>query len=44
MALGLALKAWAVRTLRGFYTRTLRTACDQRMIDSGPYRLVRHPG
>jgi protein-S-isoprenylcysteine O-methyltransferase Ste14 len=44
MGLGLALKAWAMRTLGRFYTRTLRAASDQPVIDAGPYRLVRHPG
>jgi protein-S-isoprenylcysteine O-methyltransferase len=26
------------------YTRTLRTAGDQRLVQDGPYRLIRHPG
>ena len=26
------------------YTRTLRTEGEQRVVDTGPYRLVRHPG
>jgi protein-S-isoprenylcysteine O-methyltransferase Ste14 len=41
---GLALRAWSMRTLGGSYTRTLRTDEEQRVIDGGPYRLVRHPG
>jgi protein-S-isoprenylcysteine O-methyltransferase Ste14 len=44
MVLGLVIKAWAIRTLGSFYTRTLRTKSDQPVIDSGPYQLVRHPG
>jgi len=44
MGLGLGVKAWAMRTLGRFYTRTLRTADDQPVIEAGPYRLVRHPG
>jgi len=44
MVLGLRLKWWAMQTLGRFYTRTLRTAPDQRVVDSGPYRYVRHPG
>jgi len=41
---GLALRAWSMRTLGASYTRTLRTADEQRVVDAGPYRLVRHPG
>ena len=44
MAAGLALRAWSMRTLGRFYSRTLRTADDQVVVDSGPYRVVRHPG
>lgn len=43
-ATGLALRAWSMHTLGAFYTRTLRTEDAQGLIDSGPYRLVRHPG
>jgi len=41
--LGLGLRAWSMRTLRGFYSRTLRTAGDQEVVDTGPYRVIRHP-
>jgi protein-S-isoprenylcysteine O-methyltransferase len=44
LALGLGLRAWGMRTLAGYYTRTLRTVEDQRVVQEGPYRLVRHPG
>jgi protein-S-isoprenylcysteine O-methyltransferase Ste14 len=43
-ASGLALRAWSMHTLGASYTRTLRTEEEQRVIDAGPYRLVRHPG
>jgi hypothetical protein len=43
-ATGLALRAWSMRTLGASYTRTLRTGEDQRVVDEGPYRLIRHPG
>jgi protein-S-isoprenylcysteine O-methyltransferase Ste14 len=33
-----------MRTLGGFYTRTLRAAQGQQVVDTGPYRVVRHPG
>ncbi|WP_329562356.1 methyltransferase family protein [Kitasatospora sp. NBC_01266] len=41
---GLALRAWGMRTLGRFYTRTLRTVAEQRVVQEGPYRLIRHPG
>lgn len=44
VAVGLGLRAWGMRTLGRFYTRTLRTIDDQRVVREGPYRLVRHPG
>src|SRR5260370_316767 len=44
MLAGLALRIWASRVLGSFYTRTLRTDADQRLIAAGPYQLVRHPG
>ncbi|MFC5720663.1 methyltransferase family protein [Streptomyces gamaensis] len=44
VAAGLALRAWGMATLGRFYTRTLRTTGDQRVVREGPYRLVRHPG
>jgi protein-S-isoprenylcysteine O-methyltransferase len=40
----IALRSWAAATLGRFYTRTLRTATDQVVVRSGPYRFVRHPG
>ena len=41
---GLALRLWAMRVLGRFYTRTLRTAEQQTVVEAGPYRLIRHPG
>lgn len=41
---GLALRAWSMRTLGASYTRTLRIDDEQRVVNEGPYRLVRHPG
>jgi len=43
-ASGLALRAWSMRTLGASYTRTLRTDAEQRVVTTGPYRWVRHPG
>ncbi|MFF3001723.1 methyltransferase family protein [Kitasatospora sp. NPDC057940] len=44
IAAGLALRAWGMRTLGRYYTRTLRTVDTQRVVRSGPYRQIRHPG
>jgi protein-S-isoprenylcysteine O-methyltransferase Ste14 len=33
-----------MRTLGASYSRTLRTAEAQGVVDDGPYRLIRHPG
>jgi len=42
---GLALRAWSMRALGASYTRTLRIEDGQQgVVDSGPYRWVRHPG
>lgn len=41
---GLTLRAWSMRTLGDSYSRTLRAGGQQRVVDTGPYRLVRHPG
>jgi protein-S-isoprenylcysteine O-methyltransferase Ste14 len=41
---GLALRIWSMRTLGASYSRTLRTADAQPVVDDGPHRLIRHPG
>lgn len=33
-----------MRTLKASYTRTVRTDANHRLIVTGPYRWVRHPG
>lgn len=44
MAGAVAVRIWAAQTLGESYTRTLRVRAGQRVIDSGPYAFVRHPG
>jgi len=44
MCLGVALRAWAAVTLGEFYTTTLVVTGNQRVVDTGPYAVVRHPG
>jgi protein-S-isoprenylcysteine O-methyltransferase Ste14 len=41
--LGMAMRVWSVRTLGEFFTVDVTVAPDQRVIDDGPYALVRHP-
>ena len=43
-AFGLGLRIWSMRTLGAAYSRTLRTDEARRVVEAGPYRLVRHPG
>lgn len=44
MVAGLVMRAWATLVLGEFYTRALGVETNQRIIQQGPYRLVRHPG
>jgi protein-S-isoprenylcysteine O-methyltransferase Ste14 len=44
MAIGAVVRYSAMRTLGRFYTRTLRVTEAHRVVDSGLYRYVRHPG
>jgi len=41
--LGMALRAWSVRTLGEFFTVDVTVTAKQRLIDDGPYALMRHP-
>jgi protein-S-isoprenylcysteine O-methyltransferase Ste14 len=43
MLIGLGLRVWAAVTLGGYYTRTLMTTKDHRVVTTGPYAWVRHP-
>jgi protein-S-isoprenylcysteine O-methyltransferase Ste14 len=43
-AIGLGIRAWSMRALADSYTRTLRVEGEQRVVETGPYRLIRHPG
>ncbi|MFI9366222.1 methyltransferase family protein [Kitasatospora sp. NPDC053057] len=40
----LALRGWSFHALGRYFTFTVRTSPDQPVIDTGPYRYVRHPG
>jgi len=41
--LGVAWRWYAIRTLRGYFTRDVAVSADQQVVQSGPYRLTRHP-
>ena len=43
-ATGFGLRIWSMRTLGASYSRSLRTDDAHRLVDGGPYRLIRHPG
>jgi protein-S-isoprenylcysteine O-methyltransferase Ste14 len=43
IVLGVALRWYAIRTLGRFFTREVAVSAGQRVIDRGPYRLIRHP-
>jgi protein-S-isoprenylcysteine O-methyltransferase Ste14 len=40
---GLALHWWARAHLRHFYVEDVQFSSDQQLVDTGPYRYVRHP-
>ncbi len=40
---GLLLRVWAIGTLGPWFTYDVRVQPGQRLVTSGPYRLVRHP-
>jgi protein-S-isoprenylcysteine O-methyltransferase Ste14 len=42
-AAGLALRAWAVHELGRFFQFTVVVQAGHQVVDSGPYRRVRHP-
>src|SRR4051794_9873780 len=44
MVFGLIVRFVSMRELGKFYSRTLRTTENQKLITTGPYRLIRHPG
>jgi protein-S-isoprenylcysteine O-methyltransferase Ste14 len=43
MAAGIAFRQWAVAVLGRFFTTDVRVHRDQRVVETGPYRWVRHP-
>ena len=43
LLLGTVLRCWAVWTLRNFFTLSVQTKGEQQLVQSGPYRVIRHP-
>jgi len=43
MSAGLALRTWAIATLGGWFTLQVEVKPTQRVVQEGPYRLIRHP-
>jgi len=43
MVAGIAIRHWAILTLGRFFTVDVRVQPGQTVVDSGPYRWVRHP-
>jgi len=41
--MGVGLRAWAMSTLGRFFTGAVVLAEQHRVVDTGPYRVVRHP-
>jgi protein-S-isoprenylcysteine O-methyltransferase Ste14 len=44
MGAGIGLRSWAASSLGSYYTRTLVTTSGQKVVSTGPYARVRHPG
>ncbi|MFR9753544.1 methyltransferase family protein [Nocardia sp. 004] len=43
MGLGFALRVWAIAVLGAAFRTTVEVDADQRVVDRGPYRRIRHP-
>jgi len=43
MWLGIALRAWSIAVLGRFFRRDVVIQHGHRVVENGPYRLVRHP-
>jgi len=40
---GVIFRIWAIRTLGQYYSHTVRTIAQHRIVDTGPYAFLRHP-
>jgi len=37
------LRVWSVAVLGRYFTYVVQVSTDQQVVDTGPYRLIRHP-
>jgi protein-S-isoprenylcysteine O-methyltransferase Ste14 len=44
VAAGLAVRIYSILTLKQFFTYSVTTVEDQKIIETGLYKLIRHPG
>jgi protein-S-isoprenylcysteine O-methyltransferase Ste14 len=44
MITGFYIRVIAIKTLKEYYTRTLKIQSSQKVVDTGMYKYVRHPG
>lgn len=40
---GTLFRRWSVGALGRYFTVTVQTSADQKVVEAGPYRLIRHP-
>jgi protein-S-isoprenylcysteine O-methyltransferase Ste14 len=43
MLLGVVVRQWAIAVLGRFFSLNVQVVEDHRVVDTGPYRLIRHP-
>jgi protein-S-isoprenylcysteine O-methyltransferase Ste14 len=43
MAIGIALRQWAIAVLGRYFSRTFGVEPEQKVIEAGPYHYIRHP-
>ena len=40
---GIGIRGWAIKTLGRYYSHMVREVDDHKIVDSGPYKYIRHP-
>jgi protein-S-isoprenylcysteine O-methyltransferase Ste14 len=44
LLLGMALRLWTRRAIKGMYSGHVEVVNDHTLVTTGPYRYIRHPG